>query len=88
MQQYNEQMILTGSNDVLKAYGDLMQSFYQQNSNSTEMFLLMGELLLAMRKDLGHSGRSNSLEWFEPMRMFQLTERVREGHRREDGLAM
>lgn len=68
MQQYNKEMILTGSNDVLQAYGDLMQSFYQDNNDPAEMLKLMGELMLAMRKELGHNKESNTLQWFDPMR--------------------
>ena len=49
------QLVLMGSEDVVKAYNDLMQFFYQQEAQRTpkKVFLLLGNFLLAIRKSVG-----------------------------------
>jgi len=66
MQSFNEKMILTASNEVLLTFGDLMQSIYTKPNSEENR--LMGELILSMRKDLGHSNWWNILYWFDPFR--------------------
>ncbi|MCF7856295.1 hypothetical protein K9N08_01920 [Candidatus Gracilibacteria bacterium] len=69
MRAFNEKMILTASNEVFLTFGDLMQSFYKSNGEDTMQGIrLMGELILSMRKDLGHSDWMNNLYWFDSLR--------------------
>jgi len=69
MQKFNELMLLTASNKVLLAYGDLMQSLYKTGGNEPKQTLWMiGELIVAMREDLGHKDFMNSIFWGDTVR--------------------
>ncbi|MNZ21426.1 hypothetical protein D3C78_384990 [compost metagenome] len=69
-------LALVGSDGVVKAYNDLMQSFYNSeddNSSATEekaknMISLVGKLLLEIRKSMGNESTDldkwSMLEWF------------------------
>lgn len=57
------EVTLIGSDDVVKAYGDLMQEAFKQGrepkkpneiKKPNEMIILLGDLLLQLRKDLEH----------------------------------
>ena len=67
MKDFNKRMMLTASNEVYLTFGDLMQSSYKPEKDSLGI-RLMGELILSMRKDLGHSDWINTLYWFDPLR--------------------
>ena len=49
-----------GSDEVINAYNDLMQFIYGRNTNtekegaSNELLILLGKLLLEIRKDVGN----------------------------------
>lgn len=69
MKEFNEKMILTASNEVFLTFGDLMQSFYKSDGKDyTQGMRLLGELILSMRKDLGHKDWKNNLHWFDSLR--------------------
>lgn len=71
MRKINEKLTLTASNNVMLVYGDMMQTFMNIKTGAElEGIRLFGELILAMRKDLGHKDWLNSLYWFDPMRTF------------------
>ena len=61
---------LFGSDDVVRAYNDLMQHTYKAeatgNQNPNEMMLLWGKLLLEIRKSLGN--KKTKLSEFDMLR--------------------
>lgn len=68
LRDYNQKMLLTASNKVFLIYGDLMQNFYL-NAHDTKITMnLLGELILAMREDLGHKDWLITLYWFDSIR--------------------
>lgn len=70
------QMSLIGSDQVVRAYNDLMQFFYERNDDSPpslsddlpKMMSLLGSFLLAIRKSTGNESTTldnwDMLEWF------------------------
>lgn len=68
MRDFNQQMLLTASNKVYLIYGDLMQNFYHDSRNTMQSLRFLGELILAMREDLGHKDWFNTLYWFDAVR--------------------
>ena len=67
-QDLNQKMLLTASNKVFLTYGDLMQNFYLNPKDTKQSLKLLGELILAMREDLGHKDWLNNLFWFDSIR--------------------
>lgn len=67
-------LALVGSDGVVRAYNDLMQSFYNAEDNdsvenkATNMMALIGQLLLEIRKSMGNEttvlDKWSMLEWF------------------------
>ena len=51
------QLMMFGSDDVVKAYNDFFQYLYKTSDNvdSREMLTLLGNVILQIRKDLGNS---------------------------------
>ncbi len=70
MRKLNESMLLIASNKVLLTYGDLMQSLYisKGGKNSIQLLRLIGEMIVAMREDLGHKDWLNSIFWGDAIR--------------------
>jgi len=69
IRDFNERTLLVGSNKVLLTFGDLMQNFYLEESTDTKKSMrLLGELILAMREDLGHKDWTNNIYWFDLLR--------------------
>jgi hypothetical protein len=65
-------LALMGSDNVVKAYNDLMQFFYQKQNNkkedSEEIMNLLGNFLLEIRKSVGNEKTSlSNLEMLEGM---------------------
>lgn len=72
------ELALLGSDAVIKAYNDLMQHFFQATNSTepkvgemdaiTKMIILMGNLLLEIRKSMGNEKTKltnvDMLEWF------------------------
>lgn len=74
MVEFEKSLLLNSSNAVLLAYGDYMQNFFDEkiadDLKSNRTFVLLGNLIIEMRKDLGHSKFMNSLFWFDPLRLW------------------
>lgn len=69
MREFNQQMLLISSNKVLLTYGDMMQTIYKtEGKDTTKMLRLIGELIVAMREDLGHSDWLNQTQWYDTVR--------------------
>lgn len=68
MRFFNQKMLLTASNKVFLTYGDLMQHFYNNLNDTKQTIRLLGEIILAMREDLGHKDWMNNLYWFDATR--------------------
>lgn len=69
MRDLNKKMILVGSNKVLLTFGDFMQIIYKTGGkDATTMLRLLGELMIAMREDLGHSDWQNTTYWYDTVR--------------------
>lgn len=78
-QEYNPKILTYASNDVIKCFGDYMQHAYSfskeladkgdtsWNINSGEYF---GDLILAIRKDLGHSRWWQVMKWYDASRLW------------------
>lgn len=68
MRELNKEMLLVASNKVFLTYGDLMQNFFRSPDDTKQSIRLFGELILAMREDLGHKDWKNHLYWFDSIR--------------------
>lgn len=68
MREFNQKLLLTASNKVFLTYGDLMQNFYNNSQDTKQTMMLLGELILTMREDLGHKDWMNNLYWFDAVR--------------------
>ncbi len=69
IKKFNEDMLLVASNKVLLTYGDLMQTLYLTDANDPKQLLrLIGELVIAMREDLGHKDWLNTPFWGDMVR--------------------
>ena len=59
--QFTQQLIIWGSDDVLKAYATLrrqnMASGDSKDLDSTQMLVALEDVLLAIRKDMGHKNK-------------------------------
>jgi hypothetical protein len=61
MSKFTENLILWGSEDVIKAYKSFRDYFIQRTSGqelSLESIQIMEELLLSIRKDMGHNNKN------------------------------
>ena len=78
-QEYYPKILTFASNEVVKCFGDYMQHVYSFNKelsekgdkswnvNSGEYF---GDLVIAIRKDLGHSKWWQVMKWFDISRLW------------------
>ena len=67
-------LFLHAGNSVVLAYGDFMQNFYDEKMpteiKTARSFFLMGNLIVELRKDLGHGKYIHALQWFDPLRIW------------------
>lgn len=68
IREFNEKIMLVGSNKVVLTFGDLMQTIYNDPKETKNLMRLVGELILTMREDLGNKDFINSLYWFDTLR--------------------
>lgn len=70
--EFDKSLLLNSSNSVLLAYGDYMQNFYNedilQKEKTAQSFVLLGNLIIEMRRDLGHGKYFDPIYWFDPFR--------------------
>lgn len=68
-----KRLSLIASNAVLIAFADWMQNFFDNSPNETKArrgLILYGNIILAMRADLGHKEWRRPLYWFDPVRLW------------------
>jgi predicted DNA-binding protein (MmcQ/YjbR family) len=82
------------STDVLRSLADLMQHFYitsEKEQEETDFILrakkLLAELIVQIRKDLGHANFMNSENWLDILRLNikDISEYVHESYRKDKG---
>ena len=72
--EFEKGLLLHAANTVVLAYGDFMQNFFDGKASNeiktARSFFLMGNLIIEMRKDLGHGKYMHALQWFDPLRLW------------------
>lgn len=85
IKDFNESILLVASNKVLLVYGDLTQYSFIGENDPKKFVMIFGELILAMREDMGHKDWRYKILWFHPLRpwMKDINKFIPEKHQRE-----
>lgn len=72
LQRYSQELMLTSSGKVAKVYGDFLQTVYIFDADddlvNKRFIILFGELVKAMREDLGNKSFLHAFEWYDGLR--------------------
>jgi len=74
LKSYFPELLTYASNDVIKNTADFMQHFYNPNEDETKQSVigleLFGDLIIAIRNDLGHKKFRDFLKWHDIPRIW------------------